>query len=1049
MSRRLSLPVHGDELLERLAGASRVGGLPAGPSRYELLRVTYFDTPSGLLRDRRMILRLRQTAQGTRVAELGRITAVNLEGVVEETTLEAPVTEDGLYATLRGSSELASQVRALVEPAALRPVSALDVDREIRDLKAGWWGRPVHRVEFDRIVAHVDGATTSFEQMTVMELAPGKVSLEELAERLRAQFGVVGDGLDTLERGRASLAGDATSTRADAVHDVRVALFLIRHGQVALVDEDGAYVLPAARGSGEELAREFLLELFREEDPTPDVELVGFAPSRKTGSDLEVWLHECSHEAECTRPVLWVPLDELMERVGSPRLRDPVLVATLLLLARSEIGMRLLREAPPDRRCPVVIPTLPEGPHGRVADAPESFLDAELSILDFNQRVLELAEDPSVPLLERFRFLSIFSSNLDEFFVVRAARLKTEAESALEADDASFTASDLLDLIAVRVRALVTRQYRCLTQGLLPALAARGVRTRRWDELDDAQRQELTSRFQKEIFPLLTPRAMSASPGHPFPRLQSLALSMAIVLRSEGVADSHVAHVPIPFDLPRFLDVPGSRDVIALEDVIVSNAAPLFPAYEVLEAHLFRVSRLSDVDIDEDASESLLAAVEDEVDSRQYKPVVRIEVQRSMPRMVRAQLLRELRLERGTESGVLGRTDVFEVDGPIDLRGFGELATLAVDEGVFPPFDPRIPLDPDTPIFDLLKAGDVLVYHPFDSFSASVGRFLREAARDPDVVAIKLTLYRTGRDSPVMEALLEALQHGKEVSVFVELKARFDEESNISWTHRLVEAGAHVVYGLVGYKTHAKTALVIRREASGVQRYVHIGTGNYNAATARFYTDLGLMSADPDLGADLADFFNELTGSAGPPSKDYRRLWVAPHSLARELLRAIEREIAHARAGRPARIQVKVNGLTDRKLIKALYRASQDGVEIDLVVRAMCALRPGVPGLSERIRVRSILGRFLEHARILYFENGGLGEYHIGSADWRKRNVRRRVEIMAPVDDPAARDRLRMILDAELADPTAWVLRPDGAYERLRESGVPAQEEFLHEAAEA
>jgi len=1045
VSRRLSLPVHGEELLDRLAGASRIGGLPAGSSRYELLRVTFFDTPGGLLRDRRMTLRLRQTAQGTRVVELGRITAVNLEGVVEETTLEAPVTEGGLYATLGGTSELASQLRALVEPAALRPMAALDVDREIRDLRSGWWGRPVHRVEFDRIVAHVDGATTSFEQMTVVELSPAKVSLEQLAERLRAQFGVVGDGLDTLERGRASLAGDVAPTRAETVHDVRVAIFLIRLGQVALVDEDGSYMLPAARGSGEELAREFLLELFSEEDPAPDLELVGFAPSRKTGSDLEVWLHECSHEAECTRPVLWVPLDELMERVGAPRLRDPVLVATLLLLARSEIGMRLLREASADRACPVVIPTAPKSPSEGIGKAPESFLDAELSILDFNQRVLELAEDPSVPLLERFRFLSIFSGNLDEFFVVRAARLKTEAERALEADDASFPAADLLDLIAVRVRALVTRQYRCLTQALLPALAARGIRVRRWEELEDAQREGLRDRFHRDIFPVLTPRAMSAAPGHPFPRLESLGMSMAIVLRVDGGVDSHVAHVPIPSDLPRFLEIPDSPDVIALEDVLVANAAPLFPAFDVLEAHLFRVSRLSDVDIDEDSSESLLAAVEDEVDSRPFKPVVRIEVQRSMPRMVRAQLLRELRSERGTESSVLGRADVFEVDGPIDLRGFGQLATLPVAGGSYPPFDPRTPLDPDQPMFDVLKAGDVLVHHPFDSFSGSVGRFLREAAVDPDVVAIKLTLYRTGRDSPVMDALLEALQRGKEVSVFVELKARFDEESNISWTHRLVEAGAHVVYGLVGYKTHAKTSLVIRREASGVQRYVHIGTGNYNAATARFYTDLGLMSADPDLGADLADFFNELTGSAGPPSKDYRRLWVAPHSLAREILRAIDRETAHARAGRPARIQIKVNGLTDRKLIKALYRASRAGVEVDLIVRALCSLRPEVPGLSERIRVRSILGRFLEHARILYFENGGLGEYYIGSADWRKRNVRRRVEIMAPVDDAAARARLRRILDTELADPTAWVLRSDGAYQRLSEAGTSAQLEFLRE----
>ncbi|HSM61206.1 MAG TPA: polyphosphate kinase 1, partial [Longimicrobiales bacterium] len=760
----------------------------------------------------------------------------------------------------------------------------------------------------------------------------------------------------------------------------RVALFLVRHGEVALVEADGALLLPTARGSGEGLAREFLAEMFADADPEADLELVGFAPSRRSGTDLEVWLHECTHDVECAQPVLWIPLDELMERVGAPRLRDPLLSSMLLLLARSEIGMRLLRECPAERAAPVVIPALPHRVGVKWGDDPEDFLDAELSVLDFNQRVLELAEDPAVPLLERFRFLSIFSGNLDEFFVVRVARLKTEAAKALEADDAALSGSDLLDLVAIRVRALVTRQYRCLIQSLLPALAAKGVRVRRWDELDDGQRAELGERFQRDIFPLLTPRAVSAAPGHPFPRLRSLGLSLAVLLRAPGQSEGRVAHVPIPSDLPRFLPVAGGDDLVALEEVVIANSAPLFPAYEVLETHLFRVSRMSDVDIDENASESLLAAAEDEVDARPYKPVVRIEVQRTMPRFVRAQLLRELRSERGTESSVLSRADIFEVDGPVDLRGFSEIAALPVADELFPAFAPRIPLPSVQPVFDVLRERDVLVHHPYDSFDDTVGRFLREAARDPAVVSIRLTLYRTGRDSPVMEALLDALHGGKEVSVFVELKARFDEESNISWTHRLAEAGAHVVYGLVGFKTHAKTALVIRREETGVRRYVHIGTGNYNASTARLYTDLGLMSADADLGADLNDFFNELTGSAGPPSKDYRRLWVAPHSLARELLRAIDREIEHARAGRPARIQAKMNGLTDRKLIKTLYQASSAGVEIDLVVRALCTLRPGVRGLSECIRVRSILGRFLEHARIFYFENAGQSEYYIGSA---------------------------------------------------------------------
>jgi polyphosphate kinase len=482
-----------------------------------------------------------------------------------------------------------------------------------------------------------------------------------------------------------------------------------------------------------------------------------------------------------------------------------------------------------------------------------------------------------------------------------------------------------------------------------------------------------------------------------------------------------------------------------VEDVVVANAQALFPAFALQEAHVFRVSRIGDVTMDEYGAGSFLATMADEVESRPYKPVVRLEVQGTMPREVRAHLLRELRAERGTESSVLSRADVFEVDGAIDLRGFSELADLDVEGCHWPPAEARQPVAADASMFDVLDAGDLLVFHPYDDFQNTVGRLLLQAARDPDVVSIRLTLYRTGKNSPVMDALLEALAAGKDVSVFVELKARFDEESNIDWTHRLSEAGAHVVYGIVGFKTHAKTALIVRKDRDGIRRYVHIGTGNYNAATARFYTDLGLMSSDPDLGADLNDFFNELTGSSGPPVKNFRRLLVAPNSLRQELKRLIDREIEHAEAGRPARIRAKMNGLSDKKIVRRLYRAAQAGVDIDLTVRAICTLVPGVPGLSEGIRVQSLLGRFLEHPRIYYFENAGQSEYYIGSADWRARNLRRRVEVVTPVDDPAARRSLQHILDVEAEDPRAWVLRPDGAYERKSGQGPTSQERFLAE----
>ncbi len=522
-----------------------------------------------------------------------------------------------------------------------------------------------------------------------------------------------------------------------------------------------------------------------------------------------------------------------------------------------------------------------------------------------------------------------------------------------------------------------------------------------------------------------------------------MGLALAVSLRRSESSRTEVGYVPVPDHLDRFVEVPGSRDVVPIEQVIAAHAETLFTGAVVEAAFPFRASRVGDVEIDEDSSGSLLAAVADQVEARPFKPVIRLEVGVEMSREVRAAILNGVRDDQASDSATLTRSDVYVVPGLVDLGSTAELCDQDVEGGVFPRHEAVDVLDPERSIFDLLKEGDRLVHHPFHDFDSTVGRFLREAAADGDVVSIRLTLYRTGMRSPVMEALLQAVRAGKDVSVFVELKARFDEESNIHWTKRLEDAGARVVYGVVGFKTHAKTALVVRREEAGVRRYVHVGTGNYNATTSRFYTDLGLMSADPDLGADLNDFFNELTGGEGPPQKQFRRLLVAPHSLVQGIERMIAREIDHAQAGRPARIQVKVNGLADRRVVTSLYRASAAGVDVDLIVRSICTLRPGVPGLSDRITARSILGRFLEHSRIFYFENAGQSEYYIGSADWRARNLRRRVEVVAPVDDTAGRAVLRSVLDAQLADERAWVLRADGAYSRLGGEGPDSQHVLL------
>ncbi len=1049
MSRRLNVPVHDEATFARLAAARRPLGMRAGRATYQVLRDTYFDTADGALRERRMTLRLRIDGAGRQVVELAVAEGVHLSGIVEESVFETPVIGGGLYATLADASEVATRVRAVVDPHALRPQLAVDMDRETKELRPGFLRRASHRVHFDELLVHAPGVTRTFQEITLLEDAGARTPLDVLAARILAQHRVEGDGLSTYERVRAALVGGAAPARSEVTHDVRVAILLLHDWSVALIESSEGLTLPLARGSGEDLAREYVKELRGEgARDSLDLDLVGFTTPRAGSSDLEVWLHELSAGRPRPPGLTWLPLAELTERIGGPRLRDPALVATLLLLVRSEIGLRLLRGAVPRRGSPEPLPLGVRPVTAAPGQEADDFLDLDLSILDFNQRVLEMAEDPAVPLLERCRFLSIFSSNLDEFFVVRVARLKEEAARGPSGEYGDLSPPQLLDLFAIRVRALLARQYACLNQALFPALAEHGIRVRRWAELEAAQRTELSQRFSRDIFPLLTPLMLAPSAVRSFPRLVSLGLSLAAILRRPGEGPTDLGYVAIPKDLPRLMSVPGSRDLIPIEEVVSANAKELFSG-EVQEVHAFRASRAADVEVDEDSSGSLLKAMADEVQERQYKPVIRLEVASSMPRELRSYLLKEIRAEQGTTGATVTRADVYEIDGALDLRCAAELAQAELDGGLYPPFSASRPLGDEPSIFATLAQRDVLVHHPFHDFDGTVGRFLAEAADDPDVVSIKLTLYRTGRRSPVMEALLRALASGKEVSVFVELKARFDEESNIEWTHRLVEAGAHVINGVPGYKTHAKTALVVRREEAGVRRYVHIGTGNYNAQTARFYTDFGLMSSDPDLGADLNDFFNELTGSETPPEKRFRRLLVAPNSLVQELERMIAREIEHAASGRPARVQAKLNGLADRKVVEALYEAARAGVHVDLIVRSICTLRPGVPGLSERIQVRSILGRLLEHSRVYYFENAGQSEYYIGSADWRPRNLRKRVEVATPVDDPAARAILRSVLDTQLADPRAWVLRGDGVFERLQGEGPTSQDQFIASAGGA
>jgi polyphosphate kinase len=661
----------------------------------------------------------------------------------------------------------------------------------------------------------------------------------------------------------------------------------------------------------------------------------------------------------------------------------------------------------------------PPGPSDR-----GRFLNRELSWLDFNARVLALAEDPARPLLERVKFIAIFSDNLDEFFEVRVSGLIEQLDAGLRT-----TSPDGLDLVdqlrAIRTRAdeLVARQARLFTKEIAPALEDVGIRLLDWDDLDDDDRTYLDAIFGARIFPVLTPLAVD--PAHPFPYISNLSLNLAVMVRDGVTGEERFARVKVPPVLPRFLVLPDNERFVPLEQVIAARLDALFPGMEILDHNVFRVTRDADFEL-EDEAEDLLEAMESVLRRRsKFGRVVRLEVDTKMSQQVLELLCRELELSE---------RDVTVVDGPLDLAGLWSLYGVDrpdLKDDVWVPQTQAILGGPDTEIdfFRLLESGDVLVHHPYDSFATSVERFVEQAADDPHVLAIKQTIYRSaGPDSAVVRALVKAAEQGKQVVALVELKARFDEQANIERARVLEEAGVHVVYGLVGLKTHAKVLLVVRQEADGIRRYCHVGTGNYNPQTATLYEDIGLLSANPDLGADLTDLFNYLTGYSR--QADYRKLLVAPAHLRGALVERIAREAERGPAGR---ITMKMNSLVDEDMIDVLYAASAAGTPIDLVVRGICCLRPQVPGLSETIRVRSIVGRFLEHSRVFRFgADPDRAEYLIGSADLMTRNLERRVEAVVPVVDPRLRARLAEVLATSLADDTlAWELTADGAWRKV------------------
>jgi polyphosphate kinase len=689
----------------------------------------------------------------------------------------------------------------------------------------------------------------------------------------------------------------------------------------------------------------------------------------------------------------------------------------------------LQREVPPVE----IDETLLEPVTGTVvpggSDLPEDrFLNRELSWLDFNARVLALAEDPAAPLLERAKFLAIFASNLDEFFMVRVAGLKRRQSMGLGVRSPDgLGPREQLARITRRSRELAAAHSRVFLEQVRPALAEEGIRIALWRDLTTEQRTPLHEYFRSQVFPVLTPLAVD--PAHPFPYISGLSLNLAVLVRDPVSGAEHFARVKVPNNVKRFVPVQSGDDAttyLPLEELIGAHLQQLFPGQEVTGHHAFRVTRNADVEVEEDRDEDLLQALERELARRRFGPAVRLEVGTDVDPHVLDLLVRELDV---TDD------DVVQVPGLLDLSSLWQLydedRPELKDEPFVPATHPRlIEGEQAADIFAALREGDVLVHHPYDSFATSVQRFIEQAAADPQVLAIKQTLYRTSGDSPVVDALIDAAEAGKQVVVLVEITARFDEQANIKWARALERAGCHVVYGLVGLKTHCKTLLVVRQEKGALRRYAHIGTGNYNPKTARTYEDLGLLTADPEVGADLTDLFNTLTGYSRQTS--YRTLMVAPHGVRAGLLQRIDAEAERAWAGEPSWIHMKANSIVDEQIIDRLYHASRAGVPIDLVVRGICALRPGVPGLSESIRVRSIVGRFLEHSRVMAFAGGGTPEYWLGSADLMHRNLDRRVETLVRVQDPAVQAQLAWVLDRAMApDIFRWDLGPDGTWTRM------------------
>jgi polyphosphate kinase len=1032
------------DTLDQMVADPLPAGFTDGGAEVELLRDIYYDSAAGDIEARGAQVRLRLRNEGPAeftVSVLERDTddegAIVRSGTVQ---LEQP----DHAALFEAGSRPHALVSSLIDPSRLVAAIELEVVRWVRRI-----GPAAGPSRFDLVL---DLITVRSGEMTD-ELFEVEFAVPEgngaaacaLADQLASRYALKPVTASVASRALHRVGRlEQRALRRDVRVAREVAVVVHERGAIALVDEGGNLCMPWAPGSGARACRRALRRTFGH--GRARIRLLGVRGDVPGRPAVEVWLAEDVAPGEQSQSATWLPVGRALRQAGAPRMRDARTLAALQVVARSSflnwappasgegVMPRRLRTAEPFE---VVLQRLEasdpswEQPHSGVP--PDLLLNMELSRLSFDERVLAIADDPAVPLLERLRFLSMFGARRDDFFMSRVAhfkRLLVRDETARSID--GLTPAETLDAIATRVRDITHTAYEILNSRLLPALQEHGIRIEPWSALSDDDRSYVWSNFGERIDALVMP--IVADPAHPFPHVRNLRPALAAIVRTpESGAEQFVA-IEMPGELPRFVPLPGGRRFVQLEDVIEAALPRLYPGLEVLSAHTFRVTRSAHMDLTGEPLD-MLQAVEEEVSRRPFQEVVRLEVENTMPPGLRHELLREFQFEIEEQLSTPGEQDVYTAGRVVDLASLAELAALDMPELRFQPMRFQSPLDEDRSVFDQIGERDRLFHFPYDHFEGSVERFLFEAADDPDVVSMRATLYRTSPDSGVVAALRQARARGKEVAVLVELKASFDERRNIEWARGLQQDGIRVVFSPIRFKVHAKIALVVRREGEEMRRYAYIGTGNLNAATARSYVDIGLLTADRGLAREVGAVFNLLTGYSG--GGEISRLLVAPFDMRRRLLRLIDREASHASAGRPARIRLQLNGLADRRLIGALYRASAAGVRIELMVREICSLRPGVPGVSDNITVVSVVGRLLQHARIFHFHNAGEDEYYIGSADWRPRNMAERIEVAAPVTDPGHHRRLDAILDATLNDPGAWRLLPDGEHTAGSASAMP------------